>query len=84
MLPALFDAGFCIAFLDVDVYVVMRELLFQLYHIAKGKEVIIVHDIGSPGVRKAVDEFHALSGNIVKETKLKTFKKGEAIRLDIP
>lgn len=70
MLPNIHD-GFCVAFLDVDVYEVTRELLFQLWSIAQGNEIIIVHDNYSPGVRKAIDEFHALSGNIVKETNLK-------------
>jgi len=68
MLPAIGDGGFCVAFLDVDVYEVMRELLFQLWSKAKGGEQIIVHDIWSPGVRKAVDEFHDLSGHCMKES----------------
>lgn len=68
MLPVLEDKGFSVAYLDVDVYEVMRELLFQLQSIARGGEVIIVHDFQSPGVRKAISEFHALTHNIVKET----------------
>lgn len=70
MLPTLGATGFAVAFLDVDVYEVTRELLFQLWSVVKGGEVIIIHDSNHPGVRKAIDEFHALSRNIVKETRL--------------
>lgn len=68
LLPTIASDGFSVAFLDVDVYEVTKELLFQLWSIAKGGEVIIVHDVNSPGVRRAVDEFHILSDNIVNET----------------
>lgn len=68
LLPTISDAGFSVAFLDVDVYEVMRELLLQLWSIAKGGEVIIVHDVNSPGIRKTINEFHILSNNTVKET----------------
>lgn len=81
MLPVIRDEGFCVAFLDMDVYEIMREILSQLWSIARGGEVIIVHDIGSPGVRKAVDEFHSISRNIVKENEI---EKGWAIKLSIP
>lgn len=81
MLPALSGTGFAVAFLDVDVYEVMRELLFQLWSIAKGSEVIIIHDIYSPGVQKAIAEFHALSHNILNETKC---VKGSVAKLDLP
>jgi predicted O-methyltransferase YrrM len=67
MLPAIKDKGFALAFLDVDVYEVMRDLLFQLWGVAKGNEIIIIHDINRKGVRKAVDEFHQLSKNKAKE-----------------
>jgi len=69
MLPVLGDEGFSVAFLDVDVYEVMRELLFQLWSIAKGNELIIIHDANSPGVRKAIDWFHDMSNNHTREKK---------------
>ena len=68
LLPTIASEGFSVAFLDVDVYEVMKELLFQLWSIARGGEVIVVHDVDSPGVRKAVDEFHDLSCRVVHET----------------
>lgn len=80
MLSVIGDAGFSVAFLDVDVYEVMRELLVQLWCVVKGDETIIVHDSWSPGVRKAIDEFHTLSQNVVKE---RNFEIGTAI-LHIP
>lgn len=67
MLPEIKDTGFVVAFLDVDVYEVMRVLLLQLWSLVKGGEVIIVHDTNSPGVRKAIDEFHAETGNVTRE-----------------
>lgn len=70
ILQSLENKGFGIAFLDVDAYEVMRDLLMQLWSMVKGGEIIIVHDVWSPGVRKAVDEFHSLSGNIVFETEV--------------
>jgi hypothetical protein len=48
----------------------MRDLLFQLWSVAKGNEIIIIHDINRSGVRKAVDEFHNVSKNKVKEKRL--------------
>jgi hypothetical protein len=81
LLPMLRDEGFCVAFLDVDVYEVTKELLSQFWTLAKGNEIIIVHDINSPGVRKAVDEFHILSGKVVTETVLFS---GTTARLKIP
>lgn len=60
--------GFSVAFLDVDVYEVMKELLSLLWTEAKGGEIIIVHDINSPGIRKAADEFHILTKHLWKET----------------
>ena len=68
LVSSLDSEGFSVAFLDADVYEVMRELLFQLWSIAKGGEIIICHDVNSKGVRKAVNEFHALSGNNVSES----------------
>lgn len=70
MLPAIGDKGFSLAFLDVDVYEVTRELLFQLNSIAKGNEIVIVHDTNDLGVRTALDEFHSLNGNRIKEKRL--------------
>ncbi len=64
------NSGFSIAFLDVDVYEVMRELLFQLWSIAKGNEIVIIHDFNAPGVRNAVRELQELSGNGLSETHL--------------
>jgi len=81
MLPALGDEGFSVAFLDMDVYEVTREVLLQLWSIAKGNETILIHDVNSLGVRKAIDEFHTLSNNRVPETIL---FKGTVSRLDIP
>ncbi len=68
LLPKIVDNGFSVAFLDVDVYEVMKELLFQLWNIAKGNEIVIIHDINSPGVRKAVDELLVIAKNRVIET----------------
>jgi predicted O-methyltransferase YrrM len=84
MLPSLALTGFSVAFLDVDVYEVMRELLPQLWSIAQGNELILVHDIWSPGVRKAIDEFHALSGNAIKEVDLIKGPKGTIAILTLP
>ncbi len=67
LLTAIAGEGFSVAFLDVDVYDVMSDLLSQLWREAKGGEVIIVHDVNSPGVRKAVDEFHILAKQLCKE-----------------
>jgi hypothetical protein len=68
LLPVIAGEGFSVAFLDVDVYDVMREILSQLWSEARGGEVIIVHDVSSPGVRKAVDEFHIIAKSLCKET----------------
>jgi len=57
LLPAIGDKGFAVAFLDADVYVVMKEIVRQLLTKAEGGEIIIVHDINSPGVKKAIGEF---------------------------
>ena len=70
MLPALGNDGFAMAFLDMDVYEVVREILFQLWGVARGGEVIIVHDINSLGVRKAVAELHIASGGTLEENRL--------------
>jgi len=64
---AIAGSGFSLAFLDVDVYEVMRDLLSILWNEAKGGEIIIVHDINSPGIRKAADEFHILTNHLWKE-----------------
>ena len=81
MIQSLGNMGFSVAFLDVDVYEVTRELLFQLWSIAKGGEVIFVHDVERLGVRRAIDEFHALSQNIVKESILIL---GTTVKMEIP
>jgi predicted O-methyltransferase YrrM len=68
LLPAITGEGFAFAFLDVDVYAVMRELLFQLWSLVQGGEVIIVHDADQPGVRKAIDEFQTVAeGHLRRE-----------------
>jgi predicted O-methyltransferase YrrM len=67
MIPTLDGSGFCVAFIDVDVYEVVREVLLQLQTIVKGGEIIIVHDAHSPVIRKAIDEFRETARN-VKET----------------
>jgi hypothetical protein len=68
MLQTLRKEGFAVAFLDVDVYEVTRDLLSQLWSVVQGDEIIIIHDAWSPGIRKAIDEFHDLSKNTVIET----------------
>jgi predicted O-methyltransferase YrrM len=70
MLPSIGDRGFSLAFLDVDVYEVTRELLFQLNSIARGGEIVIVHDTNDLGVRTALDEFHKSYGTKFREKRL--------------
>jgi len=79
MLPALGNEGFSFAFLDINVWEVLRELLFQLWRVARGNELIIVHDAHSADVRKALDEFHSLTQGRIREHKLhkKTISKLE-------
>lgn len=86
MLPTIKDGGFCMAFIDVDVYSVTRELLFQLWSMVKGGEVIIIHDANSPGVRKAIDKFHALFVTpAIESTPVPLGEEGGlTIKLDIP
>jgi len=81
MLPTIGSEGFSLAFLDVDVWEVMRELLLQLLSIAKGGEIVIIHDVDSPGVRKALDEFHSMSHNRVMERKLHA---NTTVKLEFP
>jgi len=81
LLPAIENEGFSVAFLDVDVYEVMKELLYQLWSIARGNETIIVHDVNSPGVRKAIDQLHAFSANVILET---VVEQGTTSILHIP
>ncbi|MCZ6625763.1 MAG: class I SAM-dependent methyltransferase [Deltaproteobacteria bacterium] len=69
ILPTLGVDGFSFAFLDVDVYEVMRDLLFKLWSIARGGEIIFVHDIHSPGIRQAVDELKQVAGRKVVEAR---------------
>jgi hypothetical protein len=57
LLPKIKDSGFSVAFLDVDLYSVTSDLLNQLQSVATGKEIIIVHDYDSKGIKRAIDEF---------------------------
>jgi predicted O-methyltransferase YrrM len=68
MLPVIAKSGFCLAFLDVDTYEVTKDLLCKLLKIAKGKEVILVHDTFSPGIQKAISESITVSGKNVKKS----------------
>ncbi len=70
LLPAIANDGFCVAFLDADVYEVTKECLSQLWSVAKGNEVIILHDAECQGVSKAIEEFHALSKHVVNQTNI--------------
>lgn len=49
------------AFIDVDIYAVIKNILHQLDTISRGGEVICIHDIHSKGVQTAIKEFVALS-----------------------
>jgi len=80
LMQVLGNEGYSVAFLDVDVYEVMRDLLELLWSVTQGGESILIHDVWSPGVRKALDEFHNLSNNTVIET---TPEKGTS-KLQIP
>ena len=62
------DGGFSVCFLDVDLYEATSALLRALWQVARGGETILVHDVISKGVRQAIDEFHILSGNAVRES----------------
>jgi len=70
LLPAIANDGFSVAFLDADVYEVTKEVLFQLWSVAKGNEVIILHDAECQGVSKAIEEFHAISHHVVNQTSI--------------
>jgi hypothetical protein len=67
MLPILNNDGFALAFLDVDLYQTTHDLLIQLRSVAKGGEVIFIHDASSPGIKKAIGEFHSLWSQPIKE-----------------
>ena len=67
MLPVIKDSGFAIAFLDVDLYDVTRDLLLQLGEVARGGEVIFIHDADSPGIEMAINEFLTLRRFPVKK-----------------
>jgi predicted O-methyltransferase YrrM len=73
--------GFAVAFLDVDLYEIMKDLMLQLIPICRGGEVLIIHDTDHDGVRKAVDETHALTGYTIKEKRL---EGGASVKLEIP
>lgn len=49
------------AFIDVDLYDIVKSILYQLDNINKGGEVICIHDTHSRGVQLAIKEFIALS-----------------------
>jgi hypothetical protein len=66
LLPTIDNGGYCMAFIDVDVYDVTSEILTQLYKISKGGEVIIIHDTYSPGIQKAINEFLCLVNKELK------------------
>ena len=83
MLPSIRDSGFALCFLDVDVYEVMKDLLFQLWILAKGGEVVFCHDSDSPGVNKAIGELLVLSHNSVKETEYR-FQSSRTMKLVFP
>ena len=73
--------GFAVAFLDVDLYEIMKDLMLQLIPICRGGEVLIIHDTDHDGVRKAVNEIHALTGHTIKEKRL---EGGASVKLEIP
>jgi predicted O-methyltransferase YrrM len=80
LLPTIKDEGFCVAFIDVDVYEVTRDLFYQLLPLLRGGEVIIVHDVDSPGVRKAINEFIAKTKSFCVETQYE-LGKTSALRI---
>lgn len=49
--------SFSFAFIDIDLYATTKEILFLLAEIAKGEEIIYVHDIPAPGIQAAIKEF---------------------------
>jgi predicted O-methyltransferase YrrM len=49
--------GFSVAFVDTDTYEVTRDVLLQLSTLAKGGEIVIIHDYYAPGVAKAIEHF---------------------------
>jgi predicted O-methyltransferase YrrM len=57
LLPIIKENGFCVAFIDVDIYDVTLNLLNQLKSVIHGGETIIVHDYQSTGIAKATGEF---------------------------
>ncbi len=67
ILRALNNDGFALAFLDVDLYQTTFDLLVLLGNVIKGGEVIFIHDANSPGIKKAIEEFHALCNYPIKE-----------------
>jgi hypothetical protein len=50
-------SNFSVAFIDIDLYVAAREILFILSSIARGGEIICLHDIHAPGIQRAIREF---------------------------
>jgi predicted O-methyltransferase YrrM len=81
MSAVLKDHGFAVAFLDVDLYEIMKDLMLQLIPICRGGEVLVIHDTDHDGVRKAVNEIHILTGHTIKEKRL---EGGASVKLEIP
>lgn len=52
---------FSMAFVDVDLYETAKSIFFDLDRIAKGGEVILVHDGSSPGIQSALEDYSRLS-----------------------
>ncbi len=52
---------YAFAFIDVDIYAVIKSILYQLDNISGGGEVICIHDTHSRSVQLAIKEFMALS-----------------------
>jgi len=50
------NSGFSVAFVDTDVYEVTKDVLLQLSSMAKGGEIIVIHDCFASGVAKAIEE----------------------------
>jgi predicted O-methyltransferase YrrM len=73
--------GFAVAFLDVDLYEIMKDLMLQLIPICRGGEVLVIHDTDHDGVRKAVNEIHTLTEHTIKEKRL---EGGASVKLEIP
>lgn len=49
--------NYSFAFIDLDLYAFTKNILFLLDDISKGGEIILVHDVDSLGIQKAIKEF---------------------------